>query len=243
MEKVFLDGKIREELGKNAVGRLRKEGFIPAVVYKGGGKAAAIKVGKKDLFKTLHTKAGENVIITLRIAKDKAKSKADERTAIIKEIQIDPVKDEIIHVDFNEISLTERLKVKVPVTDKGEAIGVKRDSGVLEHILWEVEIECLPTQIPEKLEVDVSNLEIGKDIFVKDIPALEGVKILADPEAIVFSVKPPRAEVVVEEAAPAAEEPEVIREKKPEAEGEEEAKEETPKEKAKEKKEEKEAKA
>ena len=157
---------------------------------------------------------------------------------LIKGIQLDPVKDEVIHVDFNEISLTEKIKVKVPIVDKGEAIGVKRDEGVLEHILWEVEVECLPTQIPQKLEVDVTKLEIGQDIFVKDIPVPEGVKILADPESIAVSVKPPKEEIILEEPAEGLAEPEMIREKKPESE-EEAAPEEAPKEAPKQKKEDK----
>jgi len=240
MEKVLLDAELREELGKGKVKALRRSGFIPAVIYKHGDKAVSLKLAKKDFIKTLHTKAGENVLITLQISKDKAAKKASSKTVLIKDIQLDPVKDEVIHVDFNEISLTEKIKVKVPIADKGEAIGVKRDEGVLEHILWEVEVECLPTQIPERLEVNVANLEIGQDIFIKDIPVPEGAKILADPESIVISVKPPKEELVIEEPAEGLEEPEMIREKKPESE-EEAAPEEAPKSKEapKEKKEEK----
>lgn len=238
MENVILDAELREELGKGKVKALRRSGFIPAVVYKHGGKATSLKLAKKDFIKTLHTKAGENVLITLQISKDKSAKKTSSKTVLIKGIQLDPVKDEVIHVDFNEISLTEKIKVKVPIVDKGEAIGVKRDEGVLEHILWEVEVECLPTQIPQKLEVDVTKLEIGQDIFVKDIPVPEGVKILADPESIAVSVKPPKEEIILEEPAEGLAEPEMIREKKPESE-EEAAPEEAPKEAPKQKKEDK----
>ena len=238
MEKVLLDAELREELGKGKVKALRRLGFIPAIVYKHGDKAISLKLPKKDFIKTLHTKAGENVLITLQISKDKVTKKTSSKTVLIKDIQLDPVKDEVIHVDFNEISLTEKIKVKVPIADKGEAIGVKRDEGILEHILWEVEVECLPTQIPDRLEADVTNLEIGQDIFVKDIPVPEGAKILADPESRVVSVKPPKEEIVVEEPAEGLEEPEMIREKKPESE-EEAAPEEAPKEAPKEKKEDK----
>jgi len=234
MEKIFLDAELREELGKGKVKALRRSGFIPAVIYKRGDKATSLKLPKKDFIKTLHTKAGENVLITLQVSKDKSAKKPSSKTVLIKNIQLDPVKDEVIHVDFNEISLTEKIKVKVPIADKGEAIGVKRDEGVLEHIIWEVEVECLPTQIPEKLEANVTNLEIGQDIFVKDIPVPEGVQILADPESIVVSVKPPKEEVVVEEPTEGLEEPEMIREKKPESEEEaapEEASKDAPKQK------------
>lgn len=243
MENIILDAEVRESVGKSRVRRLRKDGFIPAIVYKDGGKATSLTLVKKEFIKTLHTKAGENVIITLRISKDKdkEKGKAASKTVLIKDIQTDPVRDEIIHIDFKEISLTEKIKVKVPLADKGEAIGVKRDGGVLEHLLWEVEVECLPTQIPERIEVDVTTLEIGKDIFVKELAVPEGVKILVSPDALVCSVKAPKAEEIVTEVAEGGlEEPEVIREKKPEAEeeaGEEEK--EAPKAEPKEKKEEK----
>ena len=240
MEKVELNTRVREEFGKAAVGRLRRDGLIPAVVYRHGEKPTAVKLLKKDFLKALHTKAGENVIISLKIAKvtDTDKPRTTSKTVLIKEIQEHPVSDDIIHIDFNEISLTEKIEVKVPIAEKGEAIGVKRDEGILEHILWEVEVECLPTQIPEKLEVDVSNLEIGGDIFIRDIAVPEGVKILEDSESIVFSVKAPKAEELPtpEEAAAAeAEEPEVIRERKPET--EEEVSGEAPEEKPREKKE------
>src|SRR3989338_1504341 len=126
-----------------------------------------------------------------------------------------------MHIDFNEISLTETLKVNVPLASKGDAAGVKQDNGVLEHILWELNVECLPTNIPEKIECDVSNLKIGDSILVKQIPLPEGVKVLNDPELIAFIVKPPHVEKPPEEALEAAAEPELIREKKKEEETEE----------------------
>jgi len=245
MEKVFLDAEIREEFGKSAVKKMRRLGVVPAIVYRHGSKTTALQVMRKQFVKTLHTKAGENVILTLRISKDKdkekGKTKTTNKTVIIKEMQTDAVKDDVLHIDFNEISLTEKLKIKVPIAHKGDAIGVKKDGGILEQMLWEMEVECLPTQIPEKIEVDVTNLEIGKDIFVKEITVPDGVKILEDQEAIVMSVKAPKAEIPPEEAPPEAEEPEVIREKKPEAEEGEEAPPPQEEPKAKEKKEEKES--
>jgi len=173
---------------------------------------------------------GENMIITLKVALD-AKKKADERPVLIKEIQSHPVSGEILHVDFNEISLTKRLTVKVPIHSKGEPVGVKQDGGTLEHILWEVEVECLPTEIPEKLEVDVAAMKIGDTVHVKDLAVPEGVVIKHEMEAIVLSVVPPhKEEVVAPEAGAAVEgaatsaEPEVIKkEKKVAEEGEEEA--------------------
>ena len=127
-------------------------------------------------------------------------------------------------MDFNEISLTETLKINVPLSSKGEPVGVKVGGGILEHIMWEVQVECLPTNIPEKIEVDVSSLNLGESLHIKDIKAPEGVKLLNDPELITMIVKAPKVEVPKEEAeAEGGLEPELIRKKK-EEEGEGEAK-------------------
>lgn len=229
MEKVILKAEIREESGKRIAKALRKKDAVPAVVYKGGKDAMKLQISVRDFEQVLHTKAGENVIVTLKISGgDKA---AKDKTVLIKEIQREPIKDKILHVDFNEISLTEALKVKVPLVAHGEPEG-KKDGGTLEHVMWELEVECLPTAIPEKIEVEVSPLKIGEAIYVKNIVAPEGVKVLSDPELIAMIVKPPKVEAPKEEAAAEAPaEPELIRKKK-EAEAEEgegEKKEEAPK--------------
>lgn len=228
MEKVTLKVETRDDTGKAVAKKLRKEGLIPAVVYKGGKDALSLKLAAGEMEKILHTKAGENVIITLKISGPKA---AKDKTVVVKEIQRDPVKDAILHVDFNEISLTDTLKVNVPLAAKGEAPGVKKDGGTLEHVIWELQVECLPTDIPEKLEVDVSNMNIGDSVLVKNIAAPEGVKVLNDPELIALIVKPPKVEAPKEEvAAEGAAEPELIRKKKEEEAPEEGAKEAAPKE-------------
>jgi large subunit ribosomal protein L25 len=230
MEEIFLDIQPRQELGKSKIKTVRKEGFIPAVIYAQGKKTETIKIENREFLRLVHEHRAESVIINLRL-KGEAK-KAKDRACLVKEIQYDPVSGEVRHVDFNQISLTKAIKVNVPVAVKGEAVGVKVDAGTLERILWELEVECLPTQIPKELEVEVSNLKIGDAIHVKEIQVPAGVKVLNDPEAIVLSVVPPvKEEVPVapiegEEKA----EPEVIREKK-EAPAEEEA--EVPKEKTK----------
>lgn len=213
MDFVELHASLREGKGKEISKKLREENLVPGIVYKKGEETVSLKIDRKDLLKALHTEAGENVIINLVVDGTKKKK---ERTVIIKDVQRDPVKDHLLHVDFQEISLTEKLKVKIRIVSKGEAIGVKQDKGVLQHVLWEAECECLPTNIPEKIEVDIVNLKIGEAIYIKDILSPEGVKILEDPEAIVFAVE--HAKEVEEVVAPAAEgeaqEPEVIREKK-----------------------------
>jgi len=214
MEEIILEATLREEAGKSKVKPLRKSGFIPAIVYGEGKKTVSIKVERRSVLRLIHEHHIENVIINLKIAGDEKKAK--DSAVIIKEIQRDPVRDDILHIDFNQISLTKEIKVKVPITAKGEPVGVKVDGGSLEHVIWELEIECLPTQIPPKIEVEVSQLKIGDSILVKDLTLPPGIKVLQDPDQVVVAIAAP----VKEEAAPtpeegaAPEEPEVIKEKK-----------------------------
>ncbi|MBN2190879.1 MAG: 50S ribosomal protein L25, partial [Candidatus Aureabacteria bacterium] len=160
-----------------------------------------------------------------------------KRKVLIKEAQIDPMSNKIIHIDFKEVYMDEKIKTHVPVAEKGEAKGVKDQGGILEHILRELEIECLPGEIPEKIDVDISNLELGASIHVSDLTPPKGVKILTDSEEAIFSVAVPKeieepaaGEVSEEEAAA---EPEVIGKggKEEEEEPEEEEKKEQTKEK------------
>ncbi|HTZ11908.1 MAG TPA: 50S ribosomal protein L25 [Candidatus Margulisiibacteriota bacterium] len=227
MEEIFLEAEIREEVGRGKVGDLRQKGFIPAVVYAQGKEATPLKVGHKAFLGLVHQYRIESMIINLKIKDDK---KNKPRACLVKEMQYDPVHGEIIHVDFNEISLTKAIKVNVPVVSKGEPAGVKQEGGSLEHILWEIEVECLPTDIPKNFEIDVTQLKIGDSIHIKDLSVPEKVKILNDPGAIVLSVAAPMKEEVPVEAVEGEEkqEPEVIKEKKevaPEAEAEEGSKE------------------
>lgn len=226
MEELFLDAEIREEIGKGKTKGLRDKGFIPAVIYADGKDALALKLSHRQLVQLVHQHRIEGVIINLNIKDDK---KHKSRPCLIKEIQHDPVHGEIVHVDFNQISLTKEIKVNIPITAKGEAVGVKLEGGSLEHVLWEIEVECLPVNIPKGIEVDVSLLKLGESIHVGDIVVPSGVKILNDPGAIVISVAAPMKEEVPVEAVEGEEkqEPEVIKEKKeiPEAEGEAPAKE------------------
>jgi large subunit ribosomal protein L25 len=223
MEKVILKVETREGSGKRSAKDLRNKKMIPAVVYKGGKDALKLQLVAADLAKILHTKAGENVIVTLNITG--GDSKAKDKTVVIKEIQREPIKSQILHIDFNEILLTETLKVNVPLAAHGEPEG-KKDGGTLEHIMWELQVECLPVDIPEKIEIDVSKLKIGDAIYVKNITVPEGVKVLTDPELIAMIVKPPKVEAPKEEVGAEAGslEPELIRKKKEVEEGDEEAK-------------------
>ena len=231
MEQVYLDCLLREEIGKSKIGALRKNDFVPAVVYGRGEKTLTIKCNRSQLIKFLHAHhGGENIVITLRVSDSNSENKSImEKPVLIKDMQYDPLRDDILHIDFHQISLTEKIKTKIPIESKGEAIGVKKEGGILAHILWELEIECLPTEIPEKIEVDVSNLAIGQSIQVGNLNVPEGIKVLSDQEGIVFMVEhPKKVEEVVAPGAVEAEagvaaaptEPEVIKKEKKEKEEE-----------------------
>ena len=214
MKTVPLKANVREGLGKQKVKQLRKEKNIPAIVYGHGTKPTPIEVTLDDFKKIIHTKAGENVIISLSITG----SKGAEKTVVIKEIQYNPVTDAIQHVDFNAISLTEKIKVKIPVHVKGEAPGVK-EGGILDLVHHEVEVECLPTNIPERIDYDVSGMGIGDSVHVKELTFPSGVVPHLSLDEVVIAIHAPKAEeAAATEEAPS--EPEVITKKK-DKEGEE----------------------
>ncbi len=213
MEEIVLEAELREGKGRANSKDLRESGYLPAVVYFHGKDALSVKVSRSLLLKLVHQHRLESVIINLKIKDDK---KAKGRSCLVKEIQYDPVREDIIHIDFNEISLTEAIKVNVPISTKGEAIGVKQEGGSLEHLLWEIEVECLPTNIPKDIQVDITALKLGDAIHVKDIIFPEGVKPLNDLAAIVLHVAAPMKEEAPAEAieGETGKEPEVIKEKK-----------------------------
>jgi large subunit ribosomal protein L25 len=215
MEEIILEAQVREEIGKGKLKVIRADGFIPAVVYSQGQPAISIKLSRHDFLYLVHHQHLENAIISLKIKDDKKKP---VRSCMIKEMQNDPVKGDIVHLDLSEISLTKALKVNVPVVTTGESLGVKQDGGAIEHIMWEIEIECLPTAIPKNIEVDISALKIGDSIHVKDIKFPAELKVLSDPDAVVLSIASPmKEEVVAPLEGEEKMEPEVIKEKKPEA--------------------------
>lgn len=219
-ERPQLSAKPRTATGTRVMGRLRREGFVPGVLYGKAVKATPIVVSRHDLVKFLHARAGEHGLATLRLEQDAAGGsggKAVERPVLIKAVQHDPVLGGILHVDFQTIVLTEQIRIKVPLVLNGEPVGVKQESGVLEHFLREIEVECLPAQIPKHIEHDISALKIGDAVHVRDLAVPPGARITSEPESVVASVLAPKEEKL-EEAAAEVTEPEVIREKKPEAE-------------------------
>ncbi|MDH4230440.1 MAG: 50S ribosomal protein L25 [Nitrospirota bacterium] len=210
MERLSINAEKREEHGKGTARSLRREGMVPAVLYR-EGRAQSIKLSGKELAKLINTISGEQVIVDLHFAD------GEKKLALLKDYQLDPIKGELLHTDFFEVSLTESVRVTVHVVTVGEPIGVKRDAGILQHALREVEIECLPDKIPGKIEIDISKLELGQSIHVSDLKFEEGIKVLTDAGDVIVTVVAP-----VEEAAPAAEaaalaaEPEVVKKGKKE---------------------------
>ena len=209
---VSLECARRDGVGKGVARRLRADGRVPAVFYGRGESSIPLIVSLKELELVIHKSAGSNVIVDVKVAGDAAK----DRKALIREIQRDPVAGSILHLDLQHISLTERITVQVPVVLLGVPVGVKDSGGILEHLLREVEVECLPTDIPSKLEVDVSGLNIGDTLHVSDLRA-DRVEIKTEGDRAIATVVPP---TILEEVKPAEEavaaEPELITKEKEE---------------------------
>lgn len=203
MERVTLSVEKRGKTGKGGARSLRRSGFIPAVLYK-GGDSLPVQLAAKELSRFISKTAGEQIIVNLQFSDDM-------KQAIVKDYQKDPIVGDLLHVDFQEISATELLRVAVHVAVKGEAIGVKRDKGLLQHVLREIEIECLPDNIPGHIDVDVTNLGIGQSIHVGDLKLGEDIKVLTDPNEVLISVAAVKEEAAAAPAAAEIAEPEVIK--------------------------------
>jgi large subunit ribosomal protein L25 len=219
MADIVVSAKNRTETGKNVNRRLRVEGLIPGVLYGSAKKPVAVSVSPKEIGSILKSKTGENTLFDLELD-------GSRRTVILKEFQLEPIKGSLLHADFYEVALDKVIQVNVHVELVGVPVGVKVQGGIVDWVTRELEIESLPRDIPEKITVDISNLEIGKHVRVADIQVPDKVKILTEPDIVIAHVVAPRAEEVaaVAEAAPAAEgaaaEPEVIKKGKAVAEGE-----------------------
>jgi large subunit ribosomal protein L25 len=193
MEKLNLTVQKRDTRGKGAARELRRGGFTPAVVYR-GGDSLPVQIAAKEMSKFINKTSGEQVLVTLDLAEG-------SRQAILKEYQKDPITGELLHVDFQEILATEEIEISVHVVTTGECIGVKRDKGILQYGIREIEIKCLPDKIPGHVTVDVTNLLIGKTVHVGDLSLAEGIKVLTDPGELIVAVIALKEEVV---AAPEA---------------------------------------
>jgi len=223
MDQIIVEASPRETRGKNAARRVRLSGQVPAVIYGGKGKSQALEVNAKQLSAILRSASGHNTIFKIKV-------KDLEETAIVKDWLVDPVRGHLLHVDLLRIAMDVRMRVKVPIHTFGEAQGVKLQGGVFEMVTREVEIECLPSDIPTEFRLDISELMIGMQLRPTDIkvdPAK--IKMLTDPARVLAHVVTLRveeekpAEAVAAEATATPAEPEVIKKGKKETEeGEEE---------------------
>jgi len=200
------------------VKKLREQSLIPGIVYGKAKESIAVAVSPKEITTILRSATGENTLFDLDL-------EGKRRKVILKEYQLEPVKGQILHADFYEVALDRALEVKVHVELQGTPVGVKVQGGILDFVTRELEVECLPADIPEKIVADVTHLEMGKHLRVSELTAPPKVKILTAPDVVVVHVVAPRAEEVPAAAevvaeAPAAAEPEVIKKGKTAAEGE-----------------------
>jgi len=211
-KQVKLSARPRKESGRNAVRTVRARGAVPAVIYGGKEAPANLEISRRDIEVLLSRAVSENILVELEINDG---SKTTNRLSLIQEVQHHPVRGEVLHVDFHAVSMTEEIDAEVVLEPIGEPIGVKTFGGLLQQTMRALQIQCLPQNLPEIITVDVSALNIGEAIHVKDVVLPAGVTATADPDLTVFSVAEP---TVAEEPAPveAAAAPEVIKEKKPE---------------------------
>jgi large subunit ribosomal protein L25 len=212
-----VQAKVRDGRGKNDARRARRDGMVPITVYGGGAETVTAVAPLRDLAAILRSEAGRNTIFTIEV------EGMGESEVMFHDRQIDPVKGRLIHADLTRLVKGQKIEVTVPLHLTGEPIGVKEKQGVLEQIIREIEIRCEPREIPDALEVDVTNLDVHDVLHVSDIPVSEAIEILTDPEQVIATVGIVKEEVeapaVAEGEEPA--EPEVIGKGKKEEEGEE----------------------
>jgi large subunit ribosomal protein L25 len=220
MAKITVEATRRETRGKNNARRMRTQGQVPAVVYGGKGAAEVVAVNAKQVTNILRSQTGHNTIFTLKLPDG-------ELQAMVKDWQVDPLRGRLLHVDLLRIAMDVRMHVKIPVHTFGEPQGVKLQGGIFEMVTREIEIECLPSDIPTEFKVDVSALMIGDQLRASDVPLdPQKIKLVTDPVRVIAHVvalreeeEKPAEAVAAEGAAPA--EPEVIKKGKKEEEGEE----------------------
>jgi large subunit ribosomal protein L25 len=222
MEQRELTVQRRQGTGKSVAKRLRRTGQVPAIVY-GGASPVPVTVDPKDVLRIIHGHEGSTQLLSLRFAGD-----GGSKVAIIRDMQFDPVTEALMHVDLQEVAMDRAITVTVAVHAVGEPAGVREQLGVLNLVLHELNVSCLPGQIPERIDADVSALMIGDVLTVAQLTPPPGVRVLNDPGQAVATVAPPRAEeapVAAAAAVVAPAEPEVLTERKPKEGAEEGAKE------------------
>src|SRR5213080_2025497 len=214
-KQVKLKAEPRASVGRSAVRKLKAHGVIPAIIYGGKDKPQPLQVSARDINAMMSHASGENVLVELEIAGEKS-----NRTALVQEVQHSPVRGDILHIDFHAISMDETIQAEVPLEPIGVPNGVKNFGGLLEQSLRALTVECLPRDLPDKITVDVSGLNIGDSIHVREIKLPDGVIAKTPIDLTAFSVLAPAVEEEpVAAVAEAAVGPEVIKEKKEEGEG------------------------
>ena len=219
MPEFVVPAESRNETGKNANRRLREKGLIPGILYGAQKETLQVSVSPKEIGTILKSAAGANTLFDLDLG-------GTRRKVILKEYQREPLKGQLLHADFYEVALDKTLEVEVQLELTGVPVGVKTQGGVLDFVTRELEVECLPADIPEKITIDVSHLELNKHFRVSDLKLSDKVKVLTEADVVIAHVVMPRAEEEVapaataEAAAPEAAEPEVIKKGKAVAEGE-----------------------
>jgi large subunit ribosomal protein L25 len=216
MSPIVIEAQRRTPGGKNVNRRLRKSGRIPAVLYGPGKNPRPVTVDPAAVKEILYSDSGRNTIFSVSV------EGGEHANAMVKDYQLDPVQENLIHADFFEIAMDQLLELTVNVELVGDAEGVKIGGGIMDFVTRSIEVECLPSDIPETIKVDVSHLKINDYIRVKNIQADPKVKVLTDPEVVIVTIVPPVKEEVPVEAAAEAAEPEVIKKGKVDEEGEEE---------------------
>ena len=193
-----LEAQVRDTFGKNEARRTRREGKVPAVLYGGKGEATSIAVPPKALLKILHSDAGQNTLISLKL------DGGGDMRVLVKAFQLDPVTHQVLHADFYRVAMDKVLRVTIPIVVHGEPKGIKQQGGVLEHIRREIEIEVLPADIPEHIDVDVTELMLHQGIRVRDIATNAKWKPISDLDLMLVHVIMPKVEEVAAPAEAAA---------------------------------------
>lgn len=209
---VLLKASSRQMAGRNQVKKLRTQGRVPAVFYGKKTHATNLEIDARELNLLIQHATGENLVVDLEVEQEGSKVK---KLALLQDVQHDPLSGNILHVDLHEIAADEKIKAQVVVEATGEAVGVKTYGGILEHILRELQVECLPKDLPDCITVDVSHLNVGETLHVGDIALPDGVQVLNSKDLVVFSVAAPAVEEKAAEETAAVVQPEVIKEKKP----------------------------
>jgi len=212
---ITIAAETRNSRGKNEARRSRVKGSMPAIVYGAQGNPEPVAVSPKEIGKILNSKTGHNTIFNLSL------SGGDNTPVMIIDWQYDPIKDSLLHVDLKRIDLSKRIHVKVPVVTHGDPKGVKLQGGLLELITREIEIDCLPDEIPEQFDLDVSELSIGQSIRAGEVSLPGSVKLLSTPDAVIAHVVSLKAEEAAPSEVAAVAEPEVVKKGKKEGEAEE----------------------